>query len=189
MARVPDEDDRERMACPDCAHVHYDNPTPVVCTVVEVGARLLLCRRAIEPGHGLWTVPGGFHELGESSAEGAARECFEEACAQVEIVAPLGVFDMVDIGQVHTFFRARMVDDHFAVGPESLEVRLFDPADIPWDTIAFPVTVFVLRLLLADREQGRRRVHWGALRWSGHGDRFDAARYALEQHHALDLRD
>lgn len=171
-----------RGVCEACGRVSYANPRPVVSCLVEQGDQLLLCRRAIEPGYGRWTLPGGFHEVGESSVEGALRECYEEAVARVAVTGVHAVFDLPDIGQVHSFFRAHFVQPGFAAGDESLDVQLFGWDAIPWDELAFPVTTFALRLLMEDRARGVTTSHQGTLRWSGEGDAFDAARYRLDEH-------
>jgi len=155
--RVPADDNRERAVCPACASVHYQNPLNVVGTlpVWEPDGRVLLCRRAIEPRHGLWTLPAGFMELGETCAEGALRETREEAGAEVEMGPLYTLLNVVRVGQVHLFYRARLRSPHFAPGPESLEARLFAEAEIPWDEIAFKTTRETLRCFFADRRAGR----------------------------------
>jgi ADP-ribose pyrophosphatase YjhB (NUDIX family) len=138
---IPDGDNRERMVCGDCGHIAYENPKVVVGSVVVSDDRVLMCRRAIEPRKGFWTLPAGYMELGETVEEGAAREAMEEAGADIAIDGVLGVFSIARIGQVQVIFRARFGGDgvpRFAAGPESLEVALFGWNDIPWDQIAFP---------------------------------------------------
>ena len=127
VRRVPEGDTRERMVCADCGHIAYENPKVVVGAVVVTGASVLLCRRAIEPRQGFWTLPAGFLELGETLQEGAARETWEEAQARIEIDGILGIFSISRIGQVHVMFRARFAASppRFAAGVESLEVGLF----------------------------------------------------------------
>ncbi len=140
--RVPDGDNRERLVCADCGFVAYENPKIVVGSVVAAGSRVLLCRRAIEPRRGLWTLPAGYMEHGETVAEGAAREAWEEARARIAIDGILAVFSISRLGQVQVIFRARFADageaPAFAAGEESLEVGLFAWDDIPWPEIAFP---------------------------------------------------
>jgi ADP-ribose pyrophosphatase YjhB (NUDIX family) len=140
VRRIPEGDNRERIVCADCGYIAYDNPKVVVGAVVVAGDSVLLCRRAIEPRHGFWTLPAGFLELGETLQEGAARETWEEAQARIEIDGILGIFSISRIGQVHVMFRARFTTSppRFAVGVESLEVGLFAWDQIPWDRIAFP---------------------------------------------------
>ena len=180
--RVPAGDDRRRRVCSACEHVHYQNPLVVVGCLVEHGDRVLLCRRAIEPARGRWTIPAGFLELGETMAAGAARETREEACARVEIVAPHSHLELTHIGQLHMTFRARLVGDSFAPGIESLECGLFAEADVPWAEMAFPAAIFALRLRFADRAAGVAHLHQGDLHWNGQGSRFDPANYVVEGH-------
>lgn len=137
---VPKGDNRERLVCADCGHVDYQNPKVVVGSVVVHDGQIMMCRRAIEPRKGFWTLPAGFMELGETLEEGAAREALEEANARIDIEGILGVFTIARIGQVQIIFRARFADTapHFSPGDESLDVRLFAPEEIPWDEIAFP---------------------------------------------------
>lgn len=157
--RVPDDDTRERAVCAGCGLVHYENPLNVVATLPVWGDQVLLCRRAIEPRRGLWTLPGGFMELGESTAEGALRETVEEAGARVELEGLYVLLDVVRVGQVHFFYRGRLLDLDFAAGEESLEVRLFTEDEIPWDRIAFRTTKRTLEHYFADRRTGAFPVH------------------------------
>ncbi len=157
--RVPDADNRERAVCDGCGAIHYENPLNVVGTLPVSGDRVLLCRRAIEPRHGLWTLPAGFMELGESTADGALRETVEEAGAKVELEGLYALFNVVRVGQVHFFYRARMTSDALDPGPESLEARLFREDEIPWDEIAFRTTRRTLELFFADRKSGSFGFH------------------------------
>ena len=161
---VPPDDSRLRRVCPACHTVHYENPLLVVGCVPEFEGRILLCRRAIEPRRGYWTVPAGFMELNETLQDGAARECQEEALATVEIGSLLAVMNVPESEQVHVFFRARMPSADCGAGEESLEARLVDPADIPWDDLAFPTIRYSLRHYLADRASGSEEVHITTLR-------------------------
>lgn len=145
VRRIPEGDDRERLMCPDCGHVAYENPKVVVGSVVAEGDSVLLCRRAIEPRSGYWTLPAGYLELGETAEEGAKREAWEEARARIVLDGVLAVFSIARIGQVQVIFRARMEVPGFEPGPESLEVRRFAWADIPWDEIAFPSVHWALK--------------------------------------------
>lgn len=148
---VPPGEDKARHLCTACGAVHYRNPKVVVgCIPVDAG-RILLCKRAIEPQRGLWTVPAGFLENGETLRDAAIRECFEEALARVELGSMLAIVDAPQVGQVHVFFRARFAVPGYAVGRESLDVRLFEPQDIPWKQLAFPSTERVLRCVIAGR--------------------------------------
>ncbi|HEY0955498.1 MAG TPA: NUDIX hydrolase [Roseateles sp.] len=155
--RVPADDNRERAVCPACHSIHYQNPLNVVGTlpVWEADGRVLLCRRAIEPRHGLWTLPAGFMELGETTAEGALRETQEEAGADVEMGPLYTLLNVVRVGQIHLFYRARLRSLVFDPGPESLEARLFAESEIPWDEIAFKTTRETLHCFFEDRRQGR----------------------------------
>ncbi len=140
VRRIPDDDNRERLICADCGYIAYDNPKVVVGSVVVSDGAVLLCRRAIQPREGFWTLPAGYLELGETLEEGAAREALEEAQAEIELDGILGIFSIARIGQVQVIFRARFTGEQprFAAGIESLEVGLFTWDRIPWDLIAFP---------------------------------------------------
>ena len=145
--RVPEGDDRERMVCADCGHIDYQNPKVIVGSVVTLDGKVLMCRRAIEPRRGYWTLPAGYLELGETLEEGAAREAMEEATAAISLDGILGVFSVARIGQVQVIFRGRFADPEpaqFASGPESLEVALFEWDQIPWNDIAFPTVHWAL---------------------------------------------
>jgi len=157
--RVPEGDHLPRRVCPQCGTIHYENPKVVVGCVVEFEDRLLVCRRAIEPRLGFWTLPAGFLEVEETLAEGAARECREEALATVSITGLLLIANVLQAHQIHVFFRARLVDGAFGAGPESLESRLVRPEEIPWDDLAFPSSREALKAWLADREAGREQLH------------------------------
>ncbi len=161
IARIPPGDNRERFVCDQCGTIHYQNPRNVVGTVPVWGEQVLLCRRAIEPRYGYWTLPAGFMEMGETTAEAAARETLEEAGARVEVQTLFTLLNVPQVHQVHLFYLARLVDPGFEAGEESLEVRLFDEADIPWDEIAFPTVSQTLRFFFADRATGDYGVHTG----------------------------
>ena len=135
---VPEGDDRERLVCADCGHIAYENPKVVVGSVATLGDRLLICRRAIEPRKGYWTLPAGYLELHETPEDGAIREAVEEACAAIEIDWLLAVFSIPRLSQVQLIFRARLASPEIAPGPESTDVRLVRWEAIPWDEIAFP---------------------------------------------------
>lgn len=136
--RPPDGDTIPRSICDRCGFINYDNPKIVVGAVVRHGDKLLLCRRAISPGKGLWTIPAGYMEHGETPEEGAARETFEEATAAVEVGPLLATYTIRRLGQVQLIFRAKLVEPAFAPGPESEAVQLFRQDDIPTEHIAFP---------------------------------------------------
>ncbi len=149
VQKVPAGDSRQRWACDACGIVHYQNPKIVVGCVPEQDGRILLCRRAIEPRIGFWTVPAGFMELGETLAEGAARETLEEACAEVRIGHLFASVDVIEAGQVHLFFTANLLGG-YAAGDETLEAALFDKTEIPWPEIAFRSGDFALKKYLED---------------------------------------
>lgn len=148
---VPDGEDRPRHVCGACGTIHYQNPKIVVGCIPEWEDKILLCRRAIEPRSGLWTLPAGFMENGETSHQGAARETLEEANAQVEVGELYTLFNLPHIDQVYLIFRSRLLDLDFSPGAESLEVRLFEERQIPWEEIAFPVVRETLGLYFRDR--------------------------------------
>ena len=156
--QVPVDDDRERHVCSACETIHYINPKVVVGCLPTVGDRILLCKRAIEPRFGMWTLPAGFMENGETSAEGAARETWEEAAAKAIDLALYRIFDVPYINQVYLFYRCRLENDSFGIGPESLESALFTEQEIPWDELAFPVVREMLQEYLVDRKTGDFRV-------------------------------
>ena len=159
--RTPADDNRDRATCTVCETIHYENPLNVVGTLPVWEDRVLLCRRNIEPRRGLWTLPAGFMELGESTAEGAVRETVEEAGARIELQDLFTLLNVVRVGQVHLFYRARLLDTEFAPGPETIEAELFAEADIPWDEIAFRTTKKTLEHFFADRRAGHFGTHVG----------------------------
>ncbi len=162
--RVPHGDDRERHVCADCGHIHYLNPKLVVGTIPVWGDQVLLCKRAIEPRYGLWTLPAGFMEEGETLEEGAARETLEEAKARVTIEQMYVTLSLPEISQVYVMFRAKLENLDFGPGVESLDVRLFKEADIPWDQLAFRTIETTLRHYFADRVSGVFPARLGELR-------------------------
>ncbi|MGE0311063.1 MAG: NUDIX hydrolase [Lautropia sp.] len=162
--RVPDGDNRPRYTCPGCMAIHYQNPRIVVGTVCTWGDRILLCKRAIEPRYGRWTLPAGFMELGETMAEGATRETTEEAGAVIELDGLYSAIDVINAEQVHVFYRARMLSETLDPGVESLEAKLFDEDAIPWDELAFRTVTQTLRWFVADRARGRYELHTGEFR-------------------------
>ncbi|MBE2262396.1 MAG: NUDIX hydrolase [Burkholderiaceae bacterium] len=158
--RLPDDGDtKERAICSQCQTVHYENPLNVVGTIPYLGERVLLCKRNIEPRWGKWTLPAGFMELGETTQQGAARETDEEAGATFEMEPLFSVLSVPRVGQVHLFFRARLLSDQFAPGHETLEARLFAEDQIPWDEIAFRTVRETLLRFFADRRAGTFSVH------------------------------
>ncbi len=151
---VPAGDNRPRHVCTSCGAIHYHNPKMVVGCIPEWEDRILLCRRAIEPKHGLWTLPAGFMENGETTAEGAARETLEEAGARVDVLNLYSMISLPDINQVYLVFRARLLHPDFVPGEESLEAGLFSEAEIPWDQLAFRTIEHTLKLYFEDRRNG-----------------------------------
>jgi ADP-ribose pyrophosphatase YjhB (NUDIX family) len=147
VRHIPEGDNRERLICPACGHIAYENPKIVVGSVVAANGRVMMCRRAIEPRLGFWTLPAGYLELGETIEEGAIREAREEAQAEISLDGILAVFSIARIGQVQILFRARFAEavPRYAPGPESLAVSLFPWEHIPWAEIAFPSVHWALR--------------------------------------------
>ncbi len=158
---IPPGDDRSRYFCESCGSIHYQNPTMVVGSIPEVEGKILLCRRAIEPCYGKWTLPAGYLENGETVSAGAQRETFEEARAEVEILAPYALYNICYVNQIYLMFRARLMDHKFKPGSESLEVRLFSEAEIPWETIAFRVMEETLVQFFKDRTTGLFQFYIG----------------------------
>jgi ADP-ribose pyrophosphatase YjhB (NUDIX family) len=148
--RIPQDDDRQRHVCDQCGHVHYQNPRIIVCAIPAWEDRVLLCKRAIEPQYGLWTLPGGFMENDETTQQAAARETLEEAGADIEVHDLYSMFNVMHINQVHLFFLASLKSPHWQAGKESLEVGLFTRDEIPWQEIAFPAVASTLRQYFAD---------------------------------------
>jgi len=161
--KMPEDDNRERAVCPACQLVHYENPLNVVGTVPVWGEQVLLCKRAIEPRHGFWTLPAGFMELGESVEDGARRETVEEAGANIELQELFTLISVVRVGQVHLFYRARMTDATLDPGPETLEARLFHEHEVPWDQIAFRTVKDTLQHYFACRRAGVYALHCGSI--------------------------
>ena len=156
--QIPEGDDRLRYVCDSCQAIHYQNPRIIVGTIPVEGDKVLLCKRAIEPRKGFWTVPAGFMENGETTLDGALRETWEEAKAKPVNAQLYRLFDLPYINQVYIFYRADLNGTEFSSGPESLEVELFAEEDIPWDEIAFPVVTDALRELFEDRKKGHYPV-------------------------------
>lgn len=152
--RTPPGDDRPRHCCDSCGAIHYQNPVVVVGCIPELENRILLCRRAIEPCYGKWTLPAGYLENGETVAEGACREAYEEARARIEIIAPYALYDICYVNQIYLMFRARLMGKDFRPGNESIEVGLFSEDEIPWDNLAFRVIQETLVQYFKDRPKG-----------------------------------
>ena len=152
--RIPEGDSLTRAVCPSCGHIQYENPKIVVGCVPVHGDRIVLCKRAIEPRYGLWTLPAGFMEMGESAAEGAAREALEEANARVEIEELYTVYSIPHISQVYMMFRAKLLEPNISPGIESLEARLVSEHEVPWDQLAFAMVKRTLTHFFEDRRRG-----------------------------------
>ncbi len=145
--------------CATCGHIDYENPLNVVGTVPVWEDQVLLCRRNIEPRHGYWTLPAGFMELGETTEAGALRETDEEAGARVDLQGLFSILNVVRAGQLHLYYRARLLDTDFAPGPETIEARLFRESEIPWDDLAFRTVRLTLERYFADARSGRFGLH------------------------------
>ena len=159
VKRVPPGDSLPRSVCDQCGSIHYQNPLLVVGAIPEYQGKLLLCRRAIEPRYGYWTLPAGFMENDETVGQAAMRETLEEAGARIELTAPFSMISVPYVNQVHVFYRARLLDLDFAPGEESLEVVLYEEAQIPWRDIAFRTVATTLRHWFADRKRGAFGFH------------------------------
>ncbi len=163
VMRIPEGDTLPRFLCDACHTIHYQNPRMVVGCIVEWEDRVLLCRRAIEPRYGLWTVPAGFMENGETTYQGAARETLEEANARVEIGQLYALYNIPHINQVYILFRARLLDRNFHAGAETLEAKLLAENEIPWDQIAFATVRNTLTHYYSDRRNGEYQFHMGTI--------------------------
>ena len=162
-SKVPAGDTLPRYVCDACNTIHYQNPRMVVGCIPEWEDRILLCRRAIEPRYGLWTVPAGFMENGETTFQGAVRETLEEANARVEVGELYAVYNIPHINQVYMLFRARLLDMDFSAGAETLETRLFTEPDIPWEQLAFATVRNTLTHYFDDRRNGHYKFHMGTI--------------------------
>lgn len=162
--KIPHGDDRERHVCGDCGYIHYLNPKIVVGTVPIWKEQVLLCKRAIEPRYGLWTLPAGFMENHESAQEGAAREALEEANAKVEIGDLYTLYSLPHISQVYMMFLAKLVDPDVSPGIESLEVKLVAENEVPWDELAFTMVRLTLQHFFEDRRTGNYTPRVGDIR-------------------------
>ena len=169
VKQIPVDDDRLRFVCPQCEIIHYQNPKVVVGCLPVAGQQVLLCRRAIAPRIGFWTIPAGFMENGETMLDGALRETHEEAAAKVKGETLYRLFDIPDINQVYVFYRGEL-NGNFGIGPESLESRLFSEDDIPWSELAFPTVTDVLTEYFEDRKTGEFpiRVSTPSQLWAKH---------------------
>ncbi len=159
--RIPPGDSLARHVCDSCGTVHYQNPKLVIGAIPEWENRILLCRRAIEPRYGMWTLPAGFMENDETTSQAAVRETLEEARVRIEVGDLFTLINVPHINQVHLVYRARLLDLDFSAGEETLDVALFDERDIPWNEIAFRSIGMTLRHYFADRRSGRYSFHVG----------------------------
>jgi ADP-ribose pyrophosphatase YjhB (NUDIX family) len=157
--RVPPGDNLPRWVCDQCGEIHYQNPKLVVGAIPEYEGKVLLCRRAIEPRYGYWTLPAGFMENDETAGQAATRETLEEAGARIELGEPFSMISVPYVNQVHLFYRARLVDLNFNPGEESLEVALYEEPQVPWKEIAFRTVAATLRHWFADRNRGTFTFH------------------------------
>ena len=165
VRKIPEGEDRDRDVCPSCHEIFYVNPKVIVGCIPTLGDKVLLCKRAIEPRYGKWTLPAGFMENRETTAEGAAREMWEEAEARAVDMALYRIFDVPHISQVYVFYRCQVLDDQFGAGSESLESKLYSEADIPWDELAFPVVIEMLREFFEDRKTQNFPVRNSTIRY------------------------
>ena len=161
---IPEGDNLPRHVCQRCGAIHYLNPKLVIGCIAEWQDRILLCRRSIAPRYGLWTLPAGFMENGETTRQAAARETLEEACARVELGALFSLVNIPHINQVHLFYRARLLDTDFSAGLETLETALFAESEVPWQQLAFQSVTLCLRAYFSDRRAGRFMFHEDDLR-------------------------
>jgi len=157
--REPPDDNRERAVCSACGTIHYENPLNVVGTVPVFEGKVLLCLRNIEPRKGFWTLPAGFMELNESTGQGAVRETVEEAGAKIVLGPLFTLLNVPHVGQVHLYYRAEMTSAALDPGPETIEARLFDEAEIPWNELAFKTVKVTLEHFFEDRRQGQFTIH------------------------------
>ncbi|XP_070052866.1 nudix hydrolase 23, chloroplastic isoform X1 [Nicotiana tomentosiformis] len=166
---IPDGEEKVRAICTLCGKIIYENPKMVVGCLIEHDKKILMCRRKIQPSYGLWTLPAGYMEIGESAAEGAIRETLEEANAEVEVQSPFAQLDIPLIGQTYMIFLAKLKTPHFSPGPESSECRLYELDDIPFDSLAFSSMLVTLKLYIEDIKVGRPKFHYGIInkRYSG----------------------
>ncbi len=161
--KIPPGDSLPRYVCDHCQTIHYQNPRMVVGCIPQWEDKILMCRRAIEPRYGLWTLPAGYMENGETLADGAARETMEEACARVKVGPLYTVYNIPHVNQVYLLFRAQLLDLNFRPGTESLETQLMTEAEIPWEHIAFATIRETLKHFFADRARQQFELHVGTI--------------------------
>jgi len=162
---MPPDDNRLRYVCKQCGAIHYQNPKMVIGSIPawdqDGDTRVLLCKRAIEPRHGYWTLPAGFMENGETTVDAAIRETEEEACARIELQGLFSLLNIPHVHQVHLFYRATLLDLNYMPGSESLDVKLFSEKDIPWKEIAFPTVEHTLRFFFEDLAKSKSTGTFG----------------------------
>ncbi|KAK4432177.1 Nudix hydrolase 23, chloroplastic [Sesamum alatum] len=179
---IPDGEEKTRAICTHCGKITYENPKMVVGCLIEHENKILLCKRKIHPSYGLWTLPAGYMEIGESAAEGAIRETWEEANAEVEVESPFAQLDIPLIGQTYIIFLAKLKRPHFSPGPESLECRLFALEDIPFDSLAFSSMLVTLKLYFEDKKVGRPKFHYGIIKKRPGTSPSEIHAYTLDHH-------
>ena len=172
VQRIPPDDDRLRYVCDSCDEIHYQNPKIVAGCIPVWEDKVLLCKRAIEPRYGYWTLPAGFMELGETSHAAALRETMEEANARVEIINLFAVFNLPHVNQVYLMFNSRLIDLDFSPGAESQEVALFTQDEIPWEQLAFTTIRYSLKYYFQDWENNHRKLHTGDIIRNSAGHEF-----------------
>ena len=165
--KIPEEDNRLRAVCDSCNLIHYENPKIVVGALATFEGKILLCKRAIEPRVGLWTLPAGYMELNETTLEGAVRETVEEAGADIKIVRLFAMHDLPFVNQVHIFFLAKMKSPSLSPGSESLEAKLFDVDEIPWENLAFRSVSRTLTYFIENKTLDKNRVYTSQFRDRG----------------------
>ncbi|XP_057983062.1 nudix hydrolase 23, chloroplastic isoform X2 [Malania oleifera] len=179
---IPDGEEKMRAICTLCGKITYQNPKMVVGCLIEHENKILLCKRKIQPSYGLWTLPAGFLEMGESAVEGAMRETWEEACAEVEVLSPFAQLDIPLIGQTYIIFLAKLKKPHFSPGPESSDCRLYALDDIPFDSLAFSSMLVTLNLYVEDMKAGRTKFHYGTINKRPGTSPSDIRAYTLDYH-------
>ncbi|CAN8317955.1 unnamed protein product [Cochlearia groenlandica] len=179
---IPQGEEKLRAICTHCGKIAYQNPKMVVGCLIEHEGKVLLCKRNIQPSHGLWTLPAGYLEVGESAAQGAMRETWEEAGATVEVISPFAQLDIPLIGQTYVIFLAKLKNPHFAPGPESLECHLFALDEIPFDSLAFSSIYVTLNLYLEDLKKGKVKFHYGTINKRPGSSPSDIRAFSLDYH-------
>ncbi|XP_015070462.1 nudix hydrolase 23, chloroplastic isoform X6 [Solanum pennellii] len=179
---IPDGEEKVRAICTRCGKITYENPKMVVGCLIEHDKKILMCRRKIHPSYGLWTLPAGYMEIGESAAEGAIRETWEEANAEVEVQSLFAQLDIPLIGQTYMIFLAKLKNPHFSPGPESSECQLFELDDIPFDSLAFSSMLVSLNLYIEDIKVGRPKFHYGVINKRPGTSPSDIHAYTLDFH-------